>query len=130
MNIYNAIMKAADHIEKHPERFDYWSTMVPHSEGCQACLLGWIGFYFGQTIRDDIHGPIDQRITLLGVHYSVFYAAIAKMSDVASLSQADPKRLAAGLRLYAAEYHEKAAITGIPDSVRQIFAELPGERVS
>lgn len=47
MNLYNAIMKAADHIERHPNDFNFMQWCVPGSCGSPGCALGWIGFFAG-----------------------------------------------------------------------------------
>jgi hypothetical protein len=58
MNIYNAIMKAADQVETHPESFDFWVNDIPERCGSPGCALGWIGFYLGLE-ADCIQGNRD-----------------------------------------------------------------------
>src|SRR6185437_10876015 len=47
MNVYNAIMRAADHIERHPQEFNFNSTSIPDGPGCgtPGCALGWIAVF-------------------------------------------------------------------------------------
>ena len=48
MNIRNAILMAADSIEKYPSLFDFMSNEKPNLDcGTPGCVLGWIGFYLG-----------------------------------------------------------------------------------
>ena len=46
MTKYEAIMKAADFIERNPDRYRYMATNTPGSDGgCQACMWGWTGHF-------------------------------------------------------------------------------------
>jgi hypothetical protein len=49
MNAYQAILKAADHIQAHPALFDFERTRVPGDCGTPGCALGWIGHFAGRT---------------------------------------------------------------------------------
>ena len=49
MNAYQAILKAADHIQTHPQRFDFQTTRVPGNCRAPGCALGWIGYFAGRT---------------------------------------------------------------------------------
>lgn len=44
--IHEAITAAANHIEKHPEAYEYFSGKVPKTDGC-GCALAWIGHFYG-----------------------------------------------------------------------------------
>jgi hypothetical protein len=46
VNIYNAIMRAADLIERTPQLYAYHNIYVPKC-GSPACALGWIGHFAG-----------------------------------------------------------------------------------
>lgn len=49
MDIYSAVMKAADHIERNPQEFNFNTAIIPRSAGCgtPGCALGWIGTFAG-----------------------------------------------------------------------------------
>jgi hypothetical protein len=49
MDTYNAILRAADHIETNPRLFDFERTRVPSHCWTPGCALGWIGFFAGRT---------------------------------------------------------------------------------
>lgn len=45
---HGAILMAADHIEQHPELFNFYVYSQPdHVCGTPACVLGWIAFFAG-----------------------------------------------------------------------------------
>lgn len=60
--IYEAVMRAADHIERNPREFDFHSPALPMAPGCgtPGCALGWIG-YFG-SVRG--YGGCGDRVPL------------------------------------------------------------------
>lgn len=46
MNIRNAILSAANHIEQNPHLFDFMSVRVPENPcGTPGCAIGWIGHF-------------------------------------------------------------------------------------
>jgi hypothetical protein len=49
MSTYSAMLRAADHIEKHPRLFDFSRTRIPPDCGTPGCALGWIGHFAGRT---------------------------------------------------------------------------------
>jgi len=51
-----AFLKAADHIERHPSRFDFLRVRVPVSPRDCGCALGWVGYFYG--LRDCSFGEI------------------------------------------------------------------------
>lgn len=113
MNIYNAIMKAADHIERNPGEFRFSSIGLPKGIGCGApgCALGWIGFFAGvahktfDTISLVATNGVSERpgvSPLLSIDQGTFYK---RMNELASGWTFDSSECAKGLRLYAAKYH-------------------------
>jgi hypothetical protein len=45
---YQAMMKAADFIERNPGRYSFMATRVGDLNGnCPACMWGWFGFFLG-----------------------------------------------------------------------------------
>lgn len=49
MDVRNAILNTADLIERHPEKYNFESGLVPSSIGqlAPACTLAWIGHFLG-----------------------------------------------------------------------------------
>ena len=49
MNVREAILAAADHIETYPKKFSFASVEVPSRRSCgtPGCALGWIGHFAG-----------------------------------------------------------------------------------
>lgn len=99
MNIYDAIMVAADHIERHPEEFEYGCVQVPDYPGCGApgCALGWIARFAG-----DGHWTGTWTDDLMDVHDVTFYR---RMDGFDGQWKSDASACAAALRAYARKFH-------------------------
>lgn len=125
MNIREAILKAADHIEANPHRFDFDSVLVPGKTcGSPGCALGWIAAFAGQQ-----SGKEFQTNDLIGCGDLEFYS---RMDDIEAPFDGDKPALACHwmnsapgcaevLRLYADKYHPAEKPQGIPDNVRGLF---------
>jgi hypothetical protein len=95
MNIRDAILKAADHIERNPREFDYWSTNTPEApgRGTPGCALGWVACFMGESI-----GALDSSWNRAMRFYS-------EMDSLAHGWMSSAPLCAKGLRLYADKYH-------------------------
>lgn len=100
LNAYDAIMAAADHIEKNPALFRFAVSDTPRHCGSPGCALGWIG-YFG-SLGKDSHKV---GIGLLGGDGEMkFYNWMnAKSTGLAPWTR-DAAVCAKGMRLFAEEY--------------------------
>lgn len=117
MNIYDAIMKAADRIETHPKSFDFYSCDMPHPCGTPGCAIGWIAYYAGaksmayfvSTQFPDGH----------------FYVAMDSLVGESPRDQVgervtwgpwtkDAKLCALGMRLFAEKHHAPRPVV-VPD---------------
>ncbi len=126
MNIYDATMKAADHIEARPDLWSFMYTAVPKC-GAPACALGWIGHFAGISAGKCIWDVAD----LLEIpHTQEFYNRMRNLSEGLNdgtkgwMNEEDAKdlqRIAKLLRLYADKYLKQ---DHIPESVREIFDAL------
>ena len=125
MDIREAILKAADHIERFPLQFNYWSHDRPDGCGTPGCALGWIGVFAGVANTDvaDTCAYIDAVEEKTGISALPFYYA---MADLVFGWNEDGISCAMALRLYADKYHP-AAKQDLPASVRHIFDMTPGE---
>jgi hypothetical protein len=70
-----AILKAADHIEKHPELYDFFKHDIP-ADGQRGCLLGWIGRFAGMPA--EVYGaasrnPLEFAARKVGFHDSTSF---------------------------------------------------------
>lgn len=119
MNIYTAIMKAADHIERHPSQFKFAQLGIPPRSDCgtPGCALGWIGFFAGK--RGGLLGPVcrneatsparqlaltpDGPLLPMELTQKEFYERMNEA--VGGGWSGDAAICSAGLRLYAAKYH-------------------------
>jgi hypothetical protein len=117
MNVREAILKAAGHIEANPEQFNYYLCRVPEC-GTPGCAIGWIGHFAGCDRGKSIYRV--EEVT--GVSNFKFYM---RMSEISRDWKRDGEACAEVLRLYADKYHPAPKVEhfGIPDSVRAIFAE-------
>jgi hypothetical protein len=135
MNIRQAILLAADHIEQHPAAFNFRSIYVPKSDcGTPGCALGWIGYFYGCV--DKPRQAYDGRTNVsyvasetVQIEPSEFYD---RMTEALGYTWTESSELCArGLRLYADKYHPAESRALIPESVARIFrmshAELTRE---
>lgn len=101
MNLREAILKAADHIEANPGLFDFGIPMVPNNCWARGCALGWIGYFA------DVQGESISKVStqLLGLRDSgVFYG---RMNEWGADWDDTATEAARALRLYADKYHPK-----------------------
>jgi hypothetical protein len=131
MEIYDAIMKAADHIEKNPHSFVFSAIGRPRDLSCIGCAIGWVAHFFYADrfflFRPRYINAACHR--MFGISDGVFYGRMD--DDFGNFGWLwDARMCANNLRLYAAKYHAPLlparipilpARTGIPDSVRAIF---------
>jgi len=109
-DIYTAIMRAADHIERYPDQFDFSRVRVPDC-GTPGCALGWIGRFAGCPVGHVIESIVDfEKDTpckRLGLRDQVtFYNRMRELT--ARYWAEDAATCAAGLRRYAQLYHAPA----------------------
>jgi hypothetical protein len=124
--VYEAIMAAADHIERTPDAYGFFFGDIPKSRDCRACALAWIGFFMGLSGEAlDVARAIGcPSSTFEGSEEIVFYNRMNNLSNASWCCHSS--RCVATLRLYASAYHTPVftgprTFTGMPDSVRQIF---------
>ena len=123
MNTRDAILKAADHIERHPDQFDFTSIDLPQC-GSPACALGWIAFFLGggKAYRQQRRAHIGYCSlgcnveTWLGIDALRFYRRLFEIQPGWSR---DARLCSAALRRYVRRYHPVPR--GMPASVRAIF---------
>ncbi len=104
MNIRQAILKAANHIESNPERFDYGSCGIPEHETCgtPGCAVGWVAFFAGQKECNEPMNAICART--LGIDFwNTFIRRMDTLDDQSWRFTAS--QCAKHLRLYADKYH-------------------------
>lgn len=127
MNIYNAIMKAADHIERNPDLFSFSPILIPDC-GTPGCALGWIGHFADcRSEKDgglrsislvsltpyergtDVIKHLGYEHPLLGdVTTDVFYDRMLELAGGYEWKR-DAAVCARALRLYAEKYHKPKA---------------------
>jgi hypothetical protein len=123
MNIREAILLAADHIETNPREFDFDSIHVPDC-GAPGCALGWIGAHLGVERGENLvavcramgFGKSDAGLE--------FYR---RMDSIQGVLRGQPDwseshiHCARLMRVYADKYHPAPKVRGIPANVRAIF---------
>jgi hypothetical protein len=122
MNIRDAILKAADHIESHPEEFDFHSVDRPGC-GTPGCALGWIGV-FGEVTKPAGRSWLGAVSDYIAVDSVVFYQ---RMSELDGYWTVFHDSCARALRAYADKYHPAESRSLIPESVRVIFTMTHAE---
>ena len=131
MNIRQAILKAADHIERNPSDFQFSSLAVPGQCGTPGCALGWIG-YFGCVKSDSwlfltvTNSDVARFLGLETTGY--FYNRVGDCSKQVNGTRwyewhARADLCAAALRLYADRYHPES------NFARDIIAKVQGMAV-
>lgn len=109
MNIREAILKAADHIERNPRDFNWRSVVVPKSRGFPGCAVGWIGHFLGH--EHSATGFRNAAIQVFNNDERQFYSDMWKISDSWT---GDAAECARALRIYA-DAHHPAAPLKLPD---------------
>lgn len=112
MNIRQAILAAADHIEGNPADFNFFKIDVPDSCGTPGCALGWIGHFlrvkpaYRVAITMDVARamgfPPQETLPEYG-DTTVFYDRMDVVSD--GIWRLDFAKCAAALRAYADKFH-------------------------
>jgi hypothetical protein len=108
MNVREAILAAASHIERNPGEFRFHSISIPTGRGCgtPGCAIGWIGFFAGAKDFFAVSGHVNHPGTvergLLGVSQHAFYKAMNELRSGWTYRAQD---CADALRLYADAYH-------------------------
>jgi hypothetical protein len=117
MNISEALCAAADHIERHPESYQFMEGSIP-CDGAQGCMLGFFGRYAGLPVGLDV-GYVAWAV--LGQDPSEFYNEVHSASGAGhprNLGDSvvyDKKLVAPAMRTVAKKYE------GVPQEVREIF---------
>lgn len=107
MDIYSAVMKAADHIERNPQDFNYDAVTLPGvprsldrtPDNC-GCAIGWI-MHMAGVKRTPFFGFSEFAGALNAGSPPEFYV---RMSGFAPGWERDASLCAKGLRLYAQKY--------------------------
>ncbi len=76
VTLRQAILSAADHIESHPETFDFPETCVPHDCGSPGCALGWIAFAVGRR-----SGSCHTAVEDIGLGVDHFYETMNALNS-------------------------------------------------
>jgi len=115
--MYEAIMKAANQIEKHPETYSFSSSEGADC-GTPGCMWGWVGFFLGIEKCDSYMAKVSD---VVGHGWEVPFHLGADVGLLAGLSAEDAAKC---LRLYAEKYHAKPKVkTGIHPFVQKLLEQ-------
>jgi hypothetical protein len=114
MDIRQAILKAADWIEKHPEDFMFSATQIPKC-GTPGCALWWIGHFSRMslktndyesytTVAKEVLRVPGEKLLGNGSPHFEFYRRMDALLGHSGWMHYAPM-CAEGLRLYADKYH-------------------------
>jgi hypothetical protein len=138
MNIRQAILQAADHIERNPQQFLYVSNEKPDGScGTPGCMLGWVGVFLG--VEADPREPAESWAAHVAraigtTHNDFIWNFVSPESDARELyiHRGEPNaaaNAAALLRIYADKHHPAEFRAPIPESVARIFRMSHAELV-
>lgn len=100
MNIREAILMAADTLERRPDLWRWSNCYVPDC-GTPGCAMGWIGHFAGCEVRLSVVAVAKKKLGL--PHDGYFYD---RMNDLVGQPWSSDLALCVkGLRLYADKYH-------------------------
>ena len=110
MNIHTAIMLAADHIERHPEFFNFRQVSIPGDCRTPGCALGWIGFFYGADrlkFNDEWQNVLVVSQQLFGInhHDHCDHPFYQRLDAFEPQWRWESDACARALRLYAEKYH-------------------------
>jgi len=128
MNIYEAIMKAADVIEQHWERYDYGVVRTPAC-GSPACMWGHIGAALGMPADTPINLVADKAAGVSCTHLYNFFDEHFEHEGWRHPN--NRLAISSALRLYAAKYHAPVKPRRTDsDLVSELMARVTsGERI-
>lgn len=118
MNVRQALLAAADHIEARPQAYCFKNSNKPDC-GSPGCLMGWVGFFAEVKDKDkrdwDTPGYANQVAKeVLGLNgWAHFFGLGSELGDFSKYTQ-DSKQAAGMLRAYADKYHP-APVQAPPD---------------
>lgn len=126
MNIRQALLAAADQIERDPRSYHYVSNRAPSCD-TPACMLGWTGHFLGVPALDFDDGSYGSYMYRTAARLGL--ASMDTFLDRCTVLQEERGRhrtqlwdfsedAVQVLRLYADRYHP-----ALPASVRAIFTE-------
>lgn len=98
MDIREAILAAADHIERNPDDFDFDSVSVPTRCGSPGCAIGWVAHF----ARCD-WGDVAELMGLRRGDDTLLYTRLSILAGATWYQHAAV--CAKGLRAYADKYH-------------------------
>lgn len=99
------LLRAADHIEQHPQSYRFSKTVLPTRSEPTGCLIGWMAHcaghwsWFGAARADGARCK-----KLIGVDEQTFFNLLRQFSQSWNWSS-DPFDAVLALRCYANTYH-------------------------
>ena len=127
MNIREAILKAADTLERHPDLWRWSNCHVP-DRGTPACAVGWIGHFAGCEVGSGIVAAAKEKLGLPhdGYFYDLMDDLVGRPNDLVGRPWSSDLALCVkGLRLYADKYHRPRRSrrrTGKPSQPSRLIA--------
>ena len=122
MDVYNAILAAADQVEKNPSSFDFYESNIPILTesppycGSIGCALGWIGYFMGYKRWQQLKEVARALTNEPGCPETNVYC---NLDAIDNTWRRDGLTCARTLRIYAKRFAPPQP--AIPDSVREIF---------
>lgn len=121
MNIRQAMLLAADRIERSPSCYNFYNARSPGHRD-DGCIIGWTAYYMGEQPNQECGVDGDGSLRnlcgkLFGVTPRVFFDRIIALNKRTFV---ETEFVAKAMRAYADKFLP-AEPAGIPDGVRDIF---------
>lgn len=112
---YDAIIKAANRIQRDPGCYSFWENGKPARSGGIGCLLGWIGYYL--QVPYDKDGAYPHKVAHVLGHRDMGTAlqAIVPIHD----GYHDSKPLVIALKKYAEKKHAPKPKKAVKKAVKR-----------
>jgi hypothetical protein len=102
---HKLLLKVADWVEKHPDRYAFWSATIPTSAKETACLLAWAS-YFGKMNLKYLD-PVAERLGF--THSGEFYSEMHTLQPASGKTWQNSGKVAARLIRKLVKKLERAA---------------------
>lgn len=128
VSVREAILKAADWIQEHPDSYNFMATEIPHC-GSKGCLIGWVGHFLERPAGENSWSDGCEKI--MGINLEQFNKRLIEIckengyeENCVWAYQTQPKQAARILIFYANQYHPAKPLKELPSGSEIVRAFL------